>query len=228
MPAWFVTGTGTDVGKTFVTQGLIRHFRREGRAAHALKPIVSGFDPKDTANSDPAVLLRAFDRPATEAELDRVSPWRFRAPLSPDMAAAREGKTVPVDAVIAHSRQAAETCPPNATLFIEGVGGVMVPLDQHRTVLDWMRAVQLPLIVVAGSYLGTLSHTLTAVDVLRRSNLTVAAVAVSETAHSPVPLADTVAAIAKFINPIRVIGLPRVADPEGGHPAFGDLAEALL
>ena len=83
----------------------------------------------------------------------------------------------------------------------------MVPLDDQRTVLDLMMALQLPLIVVAGSYLGTISHTLTALDALFRRNLKVLATIVSETPNSTVPLADTVAAIARFANP--VIGLPR-------------------
>ena len=58
-------------------------------------------------------------------------------------------------------------------LLIEGIGGIMVPLDDEHTVLDWMLVLQLPVILVAGSYLGTLSHTLTALDVLRRRGLTV-------------------------------------------------------
>ncbi|TAL03226.1 MAG: dethiobiotin synthase [Rhodospirillaceae bacterium] len=228
MPAWFVTGTGTDVGKTFVTQALARHLRRRGHSVDARKPIVSGFDPRESANSDSGILLKALERPLTDAELHRISPWRFKAPLSPDMAAAREGRTIPFDALVAHSRQAVETCAPAGALFIEGVGGIMVPIDAQHTVLDWMRALRLPVIVVAGSYLGTISHTLTAVDVLRRSDLVVTALVVSETAGSPVPLADTVAAIARFINPIKVIGLPRLAGPATEHPAFGDLAATLL
>ena len=52
-------------------------------------------------------------------------------------------------------------------LFIEGVGGIMVPLDGARTVLDWMAALEIPLLLVVGGYLGTISHTLTALDVLR-------------------------------------------------------------
>jgi len=228
MPAWFVTGTGTDVGKTFVTQSLIRHLRSQGRSVDALKPIISGFASTDAAHSDTGILLKALTRPLTADEIHRISPWRFRAPLSPDMAAAREGKSVPFDALIAHSRHAVETCAATDTLFIEGVGGVMVPIDARHTVLDWMNALRLPLILVAGSYLGTISHTLTAIEVLRRHNLTIAALVVSETADSHVPLADTVAAIARFANPIKVIGLPRMADPTLSHPAIGDLATTLL
>jgi len=83
----------------------------------------------------------------------------------------------------------------------------MAPLDEQRTILDVMMALQLPLILVAGSYLGTISHTLTALDALFRRDLSVLAIIVSETPGSTVPLKETVAAIGRFAEP--VIGLPR-------------------
>jgi len=99
-------------------------------------------------------------------------------------------------------------------LLIEGVGGIMVPLDDERTILDVMMALRLPLILVAGSYLGTISHTLTALDALYRRDLDVTAIIVSETPGSTVPLDDTVKAIARFADP--VIGLPRSQSRAGG------------
>jgi hypothetical protein len=71
MTAIFVTSTGTDIGKTFVTAGLIRHLRGSGRTVEALKPVVTGFDPAMAANSDPGVLLTAMDRPAELEEIAR-------------------------------------------------------------------------------------------------------------------------------------------------------------
>jgi dethiobiotin synthetase len=203
--AIFITGTGTDVGKTYVAASLIRHLRRMGRTVDALKPVVSGFDPALPATSDPGILLKALGLSITPPDIERIAPWRFRAALSPDLAAQQEGKTIDVDAVIAFCRTAIDQR--RDILLIEGAGGIMVPLDAHRTVLDLMMALQLPLILVAGSYLGTISHTLTALDALFRRNLKVLATIVSETPHSSVPLADTVAGIARFANP--VIGLPR-------------------
>ena len=86
MTAIFVTGTGTDVGKTFLSAALIRHWRAAGHAVAAYKPVASGFDPATQQASDPGVLLGALGRPITDIET--ISPWRFAAPLSPDMAAA--------------------------------------------------------------------------------------------------------------------------------------------
>ena len=88
MTTLFVTATGTDVGKTFVTVKLVAELRAARRSVLALKPVASGFDPKNVAATDTGVLLDALGLTATPANLDSVSPWRFAAPLSPDMAAA--------------------------------------------------------------------------------------------------------------------------------------------
>jgi dethiobiotin synthetase len=98
----------------------------------------------------------------------------------------------------------------------------MVPLDEQRTVLDVMMALQLPLILVVGSYLGTISHTLTALDALFRREMSVLAIIVSETPGSPVPLHETVAAIARFAEP--VIGLRRQQLEPGGQRTSGTIA----
>jgi dethiobiotin synthetase len=212
MTALFVTGTGTDIGKTFVTTGLIRHFRARGRDVEAIKPVVTGFDAQDWQASDPALLLAALGRPATLAEVERIAPWRFNAPLSPDMAAQREGRAIAFDEVVAFCRQSMASR--RGVLLVEGIGGIMVPLDATHTVLDLITALRLPLILVAGSYLGTISHTLTAVDALYRRGMRILSIIVSETAGSTVPLDDTVAAIARFAEP--VIGLPRRHPAEAG------------
>ena len=210
MTAIFITATGTDIGKTYVTAALIRHLRQMGRLVDAIKPVVSGFDPEQAAASDPGILLHALGLPVTGQEIDRIAPWRFRAALSPDLAAAREGRSVDVDSVITFCQTAIDQR--QDILLIEGAGGVMVPLDGERTILDVMMTLQIPLILVAGSYLGTISHTLTALDALYRRGLKVLAVVISETPGSTVSLDDTVAAIARFVQP--VIGLPRRQPPQ--------------
>ena len=217
MTALFVTATGTDIGKSFVTAGIIRELRRQGRAVAALKPVMSGFAVDAAEASDAGILLTALGKPVDPAEIDRIAPWRFAAPLSPDMAAAKEGRSIAFETLVGFSRQAIATA--QDALLIEGVGGVMVPLDDRRTVLDWIAAIGVPALLVAGSYLGTISHTLTALDSLFVREMNVLAVIVSETPGSTVPLEETVAAISRFAEP--VIALPR-ARP-GAAPDFGRL-----
>ncbi|MGC1622475.1 MAG: dethiobiotin synthase, partial [Pseudolabrys sp.] len=157
MAAYFVTSTGTDIGKTFVTAALIRYMRESNQPVGALKPIVSGYDSSVAETSDPAVLLAALGRRMSADEVERIAPWRFRAPLAPDLAAAREGRRVDFVELVEFSRAAINGA--KGPLFIEGVGGIMVPLDGRRTVLDWMTALDIPLLLIVGGYLGTISHT---------------------------------------------------------------------
>jgi dethiobiotin synthetase len=224
MTAFFVTGTGTEIGKTFVAAGLIRRLRAQGSPVDACKPVATGFDPAAAEASDPGVLLAALGRPVTPAEIDRMTPWRYAAPLSPDMAAAREDRPLSFDELVDFCRRAIAAH--RGTLLIEGIGGVMVPLDQRHTVLDWIAALGIPVLLVAGSYLGSLSHTLTCLDVLKRRALAIKALVVNETPGSTVPLADTVATLSRFAAPIAVVPLPRLPS-EAKHPAFGAIASLL-
>jgi dethiobiotin synthetase len=223
--AYFVTSTGTDVGKTFVTAGLIRYLRTSNQAVGALKPVVSGYDSSVVETSDPAVLLGALGRRVSAQEIAAIAPWRFRAPLSPDLAAARENRGIVFDELVEFSRTAVARN--NGILFIEGVGGIMVPIDSQRTVLDWMAALGIPLLLVVGGYLGTISHTLTALDVLAQRKLSLAAIVVSESERNPVELEHTVASIARFANGVDVIGLPRLPAGITQHPAFARIAAHL-
>lgn len=226
MSGVFITATGTDVGKTFVAAGLVRAWRRAGRRVSALKPVVTGFDPAAATDSDPGVLLAALGGGVTEAAVAAIAPWRFRAPLSPDMAARLEGRTLDVEAMIGFCR---ETIAAAADVtVIEGVGGVMVPLDDRRTVLAWMTALGLPAVLVAGSYLGAISHTLSALDVLLRHRIAVAALVVSETPDSRVPWHETVATISRFAAPVAVVALPHRDDPAATDLIFDRLAGILL
>jgi dethiobiotin synthetase len=195
MPTLFIAGTGTDVGKTYVTASLIRSLRATGAAVDALKPVVSGFDPDSPAGSDPAVLLDALGRVWSPESLAEISPWRFRAPLSPPLAAAREGVRLSGDIVIARCLQRTANRPAGAWLLIESAGGIMSPLDDQLTMLDLAATLGAPVLLVAGSYLGTISHTLTAAAVIEAAGLALVAVVVSESSADTPPLQETVAAM---------------------------------
>jgi dethiobiotin synthetase len=196
MPALFITATGTDIGKTFVTTGLIRALRGHGRSVAALKPIATGFDESNFAASDSALLLEACGRDVNLDTIAAISPWRFAAPLSPDMAAAREGKSIDraaVERFCANAIREAEDI-----LLIEGIGGLMVPLDAQSTVVDLVTALRIPAILVAGTYLGSLSHTLTTLEVAQKRELPIAALALNETARSTVSAEATHESLSHF------------------------------
>jgi dethiobiotin synthetase len=225
MTAFFITATGTDVGKTYVAAGLIRHWRAAGRTVDALKPVASGFDPASVDTSDTGVLLNALGKSVTPAEIERISPWRFAAPLSPDMAAERENRKIDFDAVVKFSRDTIAAR--KDTLLIEGIGGIMVPLTEKHTVLDWMAALGIPLVLVTGTYVGSLSHTLTCLDVLARRGLTVKAIVVNNTPGSPVTFQNTIGTLRNFEQKISMAGLQWRADTVPGDRTFQTIAEIL-
>ncbi len=225
MTALFITATGTDIGKTFVSAGLIRALRAHGRSVDAVKPVASGFDMGALATSDTGVLLSALGRPLTAAEAVALSPWRFAAPLSPDMAAAREHANLDFDALVTWSR--GRIAARRDVLLVEGVGGVMTPVDSSHTVLDWVAALGLPVLLVAGSYLGTISHTLTALDVLACRGLSVVSVIVSETPGSPVDLLETVTTLRGFAPTVEIMALPRLPHRHSDHQVLDTISSRL-
>jgi dethiobiotin synthetase len=222
MRAFFITATGTDIGKTHLGCGLIRAWRARGLRVGAFKPVLSGFDPAKAMESDAGQLLEALGQAVSPQSLDAIAPWRYAAARSPDAAAAKEGKRVDYDAVLAASRRFLERA--HDAALIEGAGGVMAPLSDDRTMLDWIVDLQLPAILVAGSYLGTLSHSLTALEVLRARGVPVALVVMNETTGSTVPLADNAAALARRWPEARVHTVSWRASPQ----AIAAIAEALL
>lgn len=212
MPSLFVTGAGTGVGKTLVTAALAHQARTAGRPVAAIKPVISGYTPADMAESDAGILLAAQGKPVDAAGVNAIAPWRFTAPLAADMAAAHEGRGLDMHAVVAFCRRKEEAAGAGG-LLIEGVGGVMAPMSARTTVLDWVAALACPAILVTGSYLGALSHALTARAALLGRGVPLAAIVVSETEGSGVALDDTVAALNRHAAE-PMLAVPRLAGSE--------------
>jgi dethiobiotin synthetase len=95
--------------------------------------------------------------------------------------------------------------------LIEGIGGVLVPLERDHTVADWIVALEAPVILVTGSYLGTISHTLSAVEALVSRGVSIRHVVISESIDQPVPAEETATVIERFCGAIPVFILPRLA-----------------
>jgi len=219
MSAYFITSTGTALGKTYLTCGLIDALRRRDMAVDAIKPVISGFDPEAADDSDTGLILRALGLPVDEPRLNEISPWRFRAPLSPDMAAALVKKSIALDELVAFCRSAMEV--EESVSFIEGAGGLMAPLGRAYTNIDLIAALDVRIVLVAGTYLGTISHTLTACAALEARGREPWAIVLSESEDSPVAPSETAQSIGRFTTaPIYL--LPRDA------PVPDDLVEAML
>ncbi len=222
MRSYFITATGTEIGKTYVTAGILRAARAAGWQAGAVKPVLSGYSLASAAESDPALLLAAMGKRVTARNIAAISPWRYAAPLSPDMAAQREGRWIDIAALTQFCRAA--MAQPADMLLIEGVGGVAVPLDGKTLVADWIADLAVPAVMVAGTYLGTISHSITAAEALWARKVRIAALVLSESPDSPVPPAETADVLGRFLNvPIHVI--PRDLNDQSFNALTAMLAE---
>jgi dethiobiotin synthetase len=175
LPGLFVTGTDTGVGKTLVAGAVADWFRRRDRRVAVLKPIATGCEHRreGLVSEDAEFLAHCAD---ARFPLDVICPQRYAEPLAPSVAADRAG--VPVDwEAVARSLRMMQA--DSDVMVVEGVGGVMVPLDARHTVLDLARWLRLPAVVVARPNLGTINHTLLTVHALREAGVAVAGVVVN-------------------------------------------------
>ena len=227
MKTIFVTASGTEIGKTFVATTLVRQLRAQGLKVRALKPVVSDVTAQNFAQSDTALMIDALGETPDAKTIDAVSPWRFEPALSPDMAARREGRSIDFEELISFCEEG-RTGDHDVTV-IEGVGGLMVPLDDQHLVRDWMlrlnQTAPLEIVMVVGAYLGTVSHSLTTLSALREVGLGPKVVVVSERDPGPVSLEETMETIARFAPDVNFIGLPQQTEGASNTP---DLTAALL
>ncbi len=219
-----IAATGTGIGKTYVTCGLIRALRAIGQTPLVLKPVLSGFSPADAALSDAGQILAALGQPLTPAALAAIAPFRYAAPLSPDWAAEIEGGSVDFASVLAVCRTALAT---PGGLLIETAGGILSPLTAETTMADLLVALGLPVVLVTGSYLGTFSHTLSAAESLTARGLAFTVV-VSESPPGAEPAPDFPETLARLHHRLGrpVHALPRLPAAQAA-PLFANLLGAI-
>jgi dethiobiotin synthetase len=164
----FVTGTGTEVGKTVVAAAIARSRSAEGERVAVFKPAVTGLD--EPGETDHELLRRAA---ASEQPDGSIAPYRYGPPASPHLAAELAGERIDPERLLAGARQAESEAD---YLVCEGVGGLLVPLTPDYLVRDFARDLGLPLVVAAPPGLGTINHTLLTLEAARSAGLEVAQV----------------------------------------------------
>lgn len=173
MPGYFITGTGTEVGKTFVAALIAKQLVADGVRVGVYKPAASGC--QNDVSDDAVALWEAAGRPLT---LDAVCPQRFAAPLAPHVAARDEGRRV--DAALLRSgyevwRDAYDF------VLVEGAGGLMSPLSDDDYNADLARDLDLPLVVVAANRLGVINDVMQTLITAEAKGLRVAGVVLNDT-----------------------------------------------
>ena len=208
---YIIAATGTDIGKTFITCALIHQLKNNNMNVHSIKPVMSGFADNKMEKSDAGLLLRVMNKEITAENINLISPWRFSEAQSPHIAARNEGKDIAFSDVVGFC-----TAPCDSDIMlIETAGGIMTPLNDTASMLDLMLALGYPVLLVTGSYLGAISHTLTALYTLLTKGIHVQALIVSESPESTVALEDMSDTLRQFISPdIKQIAIPFIAGPD--------------
>ena len=160
---FFLTGTDTDVGKTYAAVRLIRRWQAEGRRVAAMKPVASGSVRRPDGgldNGDVSALMQATG----QADRALVNPYCFEPPVSPHLAAREAGVSIDLLRIVQQYRELAAGCD---TVLVEGAGGWLAPLTDEHDVAALAGALGLPVILVVGMRLGCVSHArLTAAAIL--------------------------------------------------------------
>jgi dethiobiotin synthetase len=188
MHGLFITGTDTDVGKTYITASLVRALRGDGVRVGAYKPACSGVGTVTSDGpswADIEALSTALDG---EFDRERICPQRFNAPLAPPIAAIKEGRSV--DSALLRNGAAWWDAQVDY-LLVEGVGGLLCPLTETETVADLAVDLGFSLLIVAYAGLGTIGHTLLTIEAARSRSLDIAGIVLN---HVDTETDDAVAA----------------------------------
>jgi dethiobiotin synthetase len=183
--SFLITGTDTGIGKTTVASALAAALRRRGHDVGVIKPVETGCRP----GADGLLIAEDAQQLAWAARrdepLERICPYRLRAPLAPSVAARREGIRLELSALVDSVQRVIAGC---ELALVEGAGGLLVPLTDTATFADLARACALRLLLVVGNRLGAINHARLTIDWARAAGLDVAGYVVN-TLHAASDLA---------------------------------------
>ena len=207
--AYFLTGTDTEIGKTFVTCALLLRAGQLGLTAAGIKPVAAGTDA--AGRNEDVERIRAASN--VELPADVINPYRFAPAIAPHLAAAEAGVSIDfarIAAACAVARQQADL------VIVEGVGGFRVPLGVDRDSADLAVALALPVILVVGLRLGCINHALLTAEAIAARGLTLAGWVANRIDPDMARTDDNVATLRERLGAPLLGSVPRIAS---GHPA---------
>ena len=166
-PAWFVAGTDTEIGKTFVACALLHALRNQGISAIGMKPVAAGTDEKGR-NDDVEALIAAS---GVDAPRELVNPYLYAPAIAPHIAALEAGRPIDLERI---AQSFAALRPLADAIVVEGVGGFCVPLGPQVDAADLAQRLALPVILVVGMRLGCINHALLSAQAIAARGLTLA------------------------------------------------------
>jgi len=202
MSGFFITGTDTEIGKTFVSSLLIKIFAEEGLQVTGMKPVASGAKVIDgiLKNDDALSLIQASN---VDADYKNINPYVFEPAISPHLAAEQSGIDIELDEIKKCFDQLQNI---SDVVVVEGVGGWYAPLSSHTTVADLAETLQLPIILVVGLRLGCLNHALLTAQAIRQSGLPVAGWIANHVKKDFASAEKNISTLKHFLNDFPFLG----------------------
>ena len=173
----FITSTGTNIGKTYCTVEILKEMLNRKVLFNAYKPILSGFDIYNIKDSDSYKILKTNHKKPEIEDIKEISPWLFEKPIAPSIAAKKENKSLKYNDVLEWCLKKSDN---NIINIFEGAGGLLVPIEKIKTLLDLMKDLNSKVVLVVGNYLGSVSHTLSAIQNLQHANLQIINIIINE------------------------------------------------
>ncbi len=213
----FVTGSDTGVGKTVIAGAIAAAIKAQGLDVGVMKPVASGAKEigGKLVSEDTVYLKKIID--CTD-DGDLVNPIRFKPPIAPTMAASKTGVPIDIDKIW---KAYEELTNKHDFVVVEGVGGLMVPIDDTLFVADLVRKMDLALVIVSRDYLGTINHTLLTLEYAKNRNIRIKGIVINMLKGGD----DFVREIEKYSS-VPVLGtIPFKENVSVENCAYGDIVE---
>lgn len=208
-PAWFVTGTDTEIGKTLVTCALLHALGESGVPAAGLKPVAAGGQERrgKIYNEDVVLIGNAA---SVHLPPQVINPWLLHTPMAPHLAAKREGREIDMAPIAASYTRAMQSA--NAVV-VEGVGGFRVPLSDKFDSADLAQLLAIPVVLVVGMRLGCINHALLTAEAITHRNLHLAGWVANTVDPDMLGLQDNIVALRERLQAPFLGAIPRLARP---------------
>jgi dethiobiotin synthetase len=199
---YFITGTDTGVGKTWVSCRLLENAAREGLSCYGLKPVAAGCEetPDGWQNEDALALMAAS---SVKLRYDQVNPVALKAAIAPHIAAMDEQRSLSAERLAGYLRGTLMSHKADLIL-VEGAGGWRVPLSDREPLSKLPFIMKWPVIMVVGMKLGCLNHALLTMEAIRRDGLTLAGWVANDLGAPMERLAENIATLEDIIPAPRI------------------------
>ena len=190
--SFFITSTGTNIGKTYCTVEIIKALIKKKIEVNPFKPILSGFNLRKIEESDSYKILRTIKKDIDIKDIKSITPWLFNNAMAPSLAAEKENKNLDYNQVFNWCLDKINyKNNKNAINIIEGAGGILVPIEKEKTILDLIIDLRIPVILVVGNYLGSVSHTLSVIKNIQLSKINIINIIINQNNNCDLDIDDT-------------------------------------